>query len=57
MARGDGTGAARAPKACCLVSEMLEEAASEESIAAEPGRRTGARHVAAPAARMLGSAR
>jgi len=44
--------AARAPE-----SEMLEEAASEESIAAEPGRRTGARHVAAPAARMLGSAR
>jgi 2-hydroxy-3-oxopropionate reductase len=38
-------------------SEMLDEDDLEVSMAAEPGRRTGARHVAAPAARILGSAR
>ena len=37
--------------------ELRDEDDLEESVAAEPGRRTGARHVAAPAARILGSAR
>ncbi len=44
--------AARASEAEIIAGEDVEE-----SIAAEPGRRTGARHVAAPAARILGSAR